>query len=205
MRRDQVSELHYITPVSNVVSICQRGILCNRLSQKHSRESVAMAEMQARRAVKVVPSGQGLHEYANLYLHARNPMLFKRKEQHANLCVLRVNHRVLDLPNAVITSQNAASGYARFYPSPNGLEHLDYNEVYAEYWTHPGDPIAEWRHKSIKCAEVLVPGQIGVEYLMGAYVSNPITKSALEAQLEAEGITLDVTINAHLFFVGGRP
>ena len=63
-----------------------------------------------------------MHEYVNLYFHARNPMLYLRQDKHADLSVLRVSPLVLDLAEAVITSQNAASTYVRFYPSPHELE-----------------------------------------------------------------------------------
>ena len=204
MRRTQITELHYITPLVNVVSICQRGILCNRLAERHRHQSVAMPEIQARRANKTVPGGRRLHDYANLYFHARNPMLYTRQAQHADLCVLRIGPNVLDLPEVVITSQNAASDYARFYPSPQGLAHLDYDQVFAEYWTHPGDLILEWQHKSVKCAEVLVPGQIAPSFIMGAYVSNADTEARLREQLRAKNINLDIIVDRHLFFLGGR-
>jgi hypothetical protein len=205
MRRNQVKELHYITPIVNVVSICRRGILCNRRAERYRHESVAMAEIQERRSTKTVPGGRRLHDYANLYFHARNPMLFLRKDQHISLCVLRIHPDVLDMPDVVITSGNAASGYARFFPSPQGLAYLDYEQVFAESWKHPGDPILEWQHKSTKCAEVLVPGQIEPALIVGAYVSNTDTESQLRDQLRAKNINLDIIVDRHLFFLGGKP
>lgn len=206
MRRDQLAELHFITPTSNVISILRQGILCNRLAeQQRGHQSVAMPEMQERRAKKIVPGGRRLHEYTNLYLHARNPMLYLRKHLHAELCVLRVSPQVLDLPDTVITSQNAASDYVAFYPSPQGLAKLDYELVFAEYWTHPDDPIFEYQHKSIKCAEVLVPNRVNSSLIKGAYVSNATTQTTLVEQLRTEKMTLDVRVNSHLFFQGGRP
>lgn len=188
-----------------MVSICREGILCHRLSRQRQHQSVAMQEIQDRRARKVVPGGRRLHEYANLYFHARNPMLFLRKDQHAELCVLRVSLAVLDLPAVVITSQNASSEYVKFYSSPGGLDHLDYDLVFAEYWTHPNDQLFQWRHKSIKCAEVLAPQQIAPELVFGAYVSNATTKSQMESLLRAEGLLLNLTVNGFLFFQGGAP
>jgi hypothetical protein len=164
-----------------------------------------MVEIQERRETTVVPGGKPLHEYANLYFHARNPMLFLRKAQHAELCVLRIDLAVLDLPGVVITSQNAASTYVRFYPSPQGLVHLNYDQVFAERWTHPGDLIAEWQHKSIKCAEVLVPGKVDPHFIIGAYVSNPETQTLLGQQLRAENVIWDIIVDRYLFFLGGRP
>lgn len=205
MRRDQLYELHYITPVSNLPSILREGILCNQASRRHGHASVAMPEIQERRSFKTVPGGRRLHDYACLYLHARNPMLYKRKDRHAELCILRVSTDVLELPEVVITSQNASSDYVRFYSAPDGLKYLDYELVFAEYWTHPDDPIEEYRHKSIKCAEVLVPDRVRLDYIFGAYVSNPDTRTIVETHARLAGHPLEVVVDRHLFFLGSRP
>ena len=196
MNRGDLSELHYITPIANIASIMQRGILSNRRVAKLQHQSVAKQEVQDLRAKVKVPGWRALHEYANLYICARNPMLYKRHAVHKSLCVLRIKPSVLDLPEVVITDQNAASDYRRFLPSPAGLSLIDGDMVFAEYWTHPGDQIAEWCHKSVKCAEVLVPDSVDPTYIFGAYVSNAESSEALAEQ--APG--LQVTINAHLFF-----
>jgi hypothetical protein len=158
-----------------------------------------MAEMQARRSTKVVPNGLPIHSYVNLYFHARNPMLSKLRAYHAELCVLRIDPAVLDHPNVVITSQNVSSNYVRYYSSPDGLAYLDKDLVYAESWLH-ADQIEEWQHKSIKCAEVLVPNRLDSVYIKGAYVSNQITKEQAQASLEAAKIDLELTIQRDLFF-----
>ena len=195
MRRDQLSELHYITPITNLPSVLSRGILSHRQAEKVRHRSVAMDEIQERRTRKRVPGGRALHEYVNLYFCARNPMLFKRKDQHAELCVIRVSTAVLDLPGVVITDQNAASDYALFSPAPDGLKYVDHDLVFAEYWTHE-DPIEQYRHRSIKCAEVLVPDSVPPSYILGAYVSGSTTQAAIEAL----GLDMSVTLSPHLFF-----
>ncbi len=134
-----------------------------------------------------------MHDYVNLYFCARNPMMFKRKAQHASLCVLRVSPDVLHLDGVVMTDRNAASGYARFAPSPSGLSIVNTELVFAEHWTH-GDVIEQWKHKSIKCAEVLVPDEVAFNFVLGAYVSCNSTKN----QLEAMGV--NITVNRDLFF-----
>lgn len=192
MNRADLKELHYITPIANIASILKLGILSHRRAAKMRPASVAKQEVQDLRARVHVPNGRALHEYANLYICARNPMLYKRLDMHEELCVLSVRPSVLDLPNVVITDQNAASGYARFLSSPNGLLSIDAKLVFADDWRHPGD----YRHRSVKCAEVLVPDSVDPAYIMGAYVSNAETLRSLAEQ--APG--LQVAIHAHLFF-----
>ena len=57
MRRDQLKELHYITPIQNVDSILRQGVLCNRLVEQYGHESVASPDIQKRRSIKTVPGG----------------------------------------------------------------------------------------------------------------------------------------------------
>lgn len=198
MTRAELQELHFIAPITNVASILQDGILSHNRAAKVAHESVAMPEIQDRRRLVVIPGGQRLHDYANLYINGRNKMLFRLKSQLADdtLCVLRVSPAVLDLPSVVISDSNASSDYCRFAGSPAGLGLIDRNLVFARYWTHPGNPIEEMRHGSIMCAEVLVPDCVDPGFIMGAYVS---CQEALET-LQATAPGLQATINRYLFF-----
>jgi hypothetical protein len=195
VERAELVELHYIAPIDNVPSIVQTGIVSHRRAANLRHQSVSMPEVQDKRAKVMVPGGRPLHDYANLYICARNPMLFKRKGQHANLCVLRIDPAVLDLPGVVISDSNAASEYVRFAAAPSGLTIVDRELTFAEYWTD-GDSIQKWRKAARKCAEVLVPERVEVRYVMGAYVSCQDSLALFDAL--ASGVT--ATVNAHLFF-----
>jgi len=195
VRGDELDELHYIAPHSNVLSICRLGILSHRRAEKVDHESVAMQEIQDRRTKVVVPGGRRLHEYVNLYVCARNPMLYKRQGQHAELCILRISPDVLDLPGVVVTDANASSPYVRFAAAPHGLSIVSRELTFAEYWTDP-DPVQYYRRKSAKCAEVLVPDCLDPQFIVGAYVS---CEESL-ARLNSMGMTVVATIDRHLFF-----
>lgn len=131
-----VTELHCIMPIANIESVMAHGILSHERAAKLKHRSVAMQPVQDGRDQKQVPRGLKLHQYANLYFHARNPMLFKRLPQVAGLCVLRVSVRVLGLPGTVITDCNAASDYVRFL-APAQWRFINFDDVYAPSWTHP--------------------------------------------------------------------
>ncbi len=192
----RVTELYCIMPIGNIPSVMQYGILSHEKASTLAHTDISLPDVQDRRKNKRVPGGLALHQYANLYFCARNPMMYKRQACQDQLCVLRVNRQILLLPDVVLTDQNAASNYVRFYKSPQGLHHINFDDVFAENWNHPEDQIAHWRHASIKCAEVLVPNSIDVEYIDGAYVANSI---ALE-RMKATEFRPTVTINAKMFF-----
>ncbi len=191
----RVTELHCIMPMVNIDSVMANGILSYERAAKLPHISVALQPVQDKRDQKHVPGGLRLHQYANLYFHARNPMLFKRLGEANGLCILRISTQALAIAGAVISDQNAASDYVRFF-DPTQWQYLDFDAIYAMNWKHPDDQIAEWRHKSRKCAEVLVPHKLQSQFLIGAYVID----SAAEIRLRQLGFTLPITVNPVLFF-----
>ena len=191
----RVTELHCIMPIGNVPSVLEHGILSYERAAKLPHHSVAMQPVQDKRDRKAVPGGLKLHQYANLYFHARNPMLHKRLAEVGELCVLRVSLDVLELPGAVITDQNAASDYVRFC-APRQWRLLDWDAIFAMDWRHAGDPIAYWRHKSRKCAEVPIPHRIEPGFVTGVYVFD----ATVATRVAALGCTLPTTVDTVLFF-----
>lgn len=198
MDRSELTELHYITAISNVPSILQHGLLSHERAAHVPHRSVAMDAIQARRSLKKVPGGRSLHEYVNLYINGRNVMLSKvlYGSSMDEICVLRISPAAIDLPRVVIADQNAASDYVRFADASAGLALVRRDTVFAEYWTHPDDQIAEWRHKSAMCAEVLIPDTVGRDLVLGAFVG---TKQA-EHDVKAVAAGLAVSVNEYMFF-----
>lgn len=192
---ERIKEFQCIMPVANIPSVLGHGILSYELMSKLPHHSVAMPEIQDRRDQKHVPGGLRLHQYANLYFHARNPMLFKRQTQFSELCVLQISVEVSKLEGVVFADCNASSDYVRFlHPSQSNLLNLD--DIYAMDWRHPNDSTAYFRHKSRKCAEVLIPQRVEPKFIAGAYVLN----AKVAESLKVLGFTPPITISPVLFF-----
>ena len=193
----RITEFQCIMPLENIPSVLKLGILSNERSAKIEHHSVAMEDVQEKRELKHVPGGLKLHQYANLYFHARNPMLYKRKGEINNLCVLRISTEILQLPGVVFADCNASSPYVRFL-APSQWALLDYEAIYAMDWNrqHANDPYAYRIHKARKCAEVLVPHVVETKFFIGAYVVDEAAKS----KLQALGFDLAVTIDSEMFF-----
>ncbi|EMN4465891.1 DUF4433 domain-containing protein [Aeromonas hydrophila] len=190
----RVTELHCIVPICNIRSVMQHGILSYERAAALPHTSVAMQAVQDRRDLVQIPRGLKLHQYANLYFHARNPMMYLRKGQAEQLCVLKVSRNVLAVASVVIADQNASSTYVRFL-SPQQLASLNLDRVYAQDW-RSDDQITYFQQKAAKCAEVLVPYSVPQSLIIGAYVVNNTAK----ASLQATGFSLPITINPDLFF-----
>ena len=84
----------------------------------------------------------------------------------------------------------------KFAGAPSGLRIVDQDLTFAEYWTSD-DPIDHFRRKFAKCAEVLVPGRIEPESIIGAYVSCEEAENSLGKQ----EVIMTVTIDQQMFFV----
>jgi ssDNA thymidine ADP-ribosyltransferase, DarT len=180
MDRAEVRELHFITPIENLASILKRGILSHNRAERIRHSSVASEDVQRWRRRKRLPGGLPLHDYANLYFHARNAMmsylLYGPGQHHQDLVVLRVFPEVLDLPNTVVTDGNSAAPATRFYPSPEGLRQLDAKLIFARSWTdEKGWAIPE--AKRARMAEVLVPNLVPSRYIRGCYVDTSRKRS----------------------------
>jgi len=196
VKRFELKELHYITAIENLASILKSGILSHHHTKRIGHTSIAMEEIQERRAKITIPGGLPLHEYVCLYICGRNVMLYKRRGQHKDICVLCVSPDVLDLPGVVITDANASSSYVSFRAAPNGLQIVDRELTFAERWDDP-DLIAYYRKKSAKCAEVLVPDRVAPQYIQGCYVS---CAGSCDRVL-AISPEIKVVVDAHLFFL----
>ena len=174
MDRDDLAEFHCIQPIENLPSIGERGILSHNGARGIPHRDVSNAEVQEKREVRTVPQADGsmrpLHDYANVFFHARNPMLFDRQHLHEELCVLRLKADLLDYPGAVIADGNAASDYSRLEPAPEGLAFVDRERTFAEYWTH-ANLYEYYERKRRRGAELLVPDRIPPDYINGVYVS----------------------------------
>ena len=172
--------LYSIMPVDNIPSVIKYGILSYDQVQRLQHTSVAMNDVQMKRDLVIIPRvGKRLHSYANLYFTHHNPMMYKRKDQADELCILVIDAKVMDIPGCILTDQNAASNIVRFFSPKEGLCTIDFEKVFAKYWICE-DYYESRINKRIKCAEVLIPDVVPYRYICGAYVVSEQVQSILE-------------------------
>ena len=190
-----------INTLDNVISIMRHGILSYKCAQKVEHTSLALESVQKIRNTKSVPNGMNLHQYASLYFSPRNPMMYylihhPERIVHNKLCVFMITPDVLSIAGTVMTDGNAAGTITRFYTPEEGLQMLDFSEIYATWWIDE-DPIIQDEKSRKKCAEVLVPHGIPFEMIRGAIVSNEISKSLLVSY----GFDKEIVIHSNTFFL----
>jgi len=196
MKLDEVEQLFYLTHIDNLDSIMKKGILSHSKVQNMPHKRIDMFEIQERRRIKRVSGGEKLHDYANLYFSARNPMLYKRKDEHKDICVLRISKEVLKISGVVVTTGNAASDYTSFNPPESGIEKLDRKLIFAKKWTDD-DPIVGCKKRTAKCAEILVPHYVPSSLIFGAYVSCKENQETLAKAYPS----LQIELNLVVFFL----
>ena len=195
MNRCDVAELHFITYIENVPSILTGGIMSHNKSRNINFRDISESGVQERRSKKKIPgTNKSLHDYANLYFDAHNPMLSARRSENDKICVLRIKNIVLNIDSVIITDKNAARE-CWFKTVDEGLPLLNKEEIYATFWTDDNDPIKEYKQKGIKCAEVLVPDRVHSDYIIGAYVANSTALNNLHKLSD-----LGIILKSKLFF-----
>lgn len=198
MERSDLPELHFITRIENLPSILALGILSYHRAEAVSHRSFAMTDVQARRAMVRVPDGtrlgRPLHDFANLYIHARNVTMWVRRGEHRDLAVICIDPAALDIPGATVASCNAAS-YPAWGFGADGLRILDKDSVFTDDWRDP-DPFVQGRQRKERCAEVLVPDVVPPAYFRAVRVSNDGTAARVTAMTS----TLRIIVDRKIFF-----
>lgn len=152
----RVKELHSIMPIANMGSVLKHGILSHNKCKEVPHNDISLENVQDKRDSKVVPNGLPLHDYANLYFCARNPMMYRRKSEAQDLCVLKISLKVTHLSDVVYTDQNAARNYVKFFSKSEVKKSINFDWVFADDWNDDNQAM-KWRKSSAKCAEVLIP------------------------------------------------
>lgn len=198
MDRADLAELHFICRIENLPSILDVGILSHKRAATVAHESFAMPEVQSRRETVRVPDGtrygRPLHEYANLYIHARNVTMWVRRDQHRELAVICVDPAVLDIPGTTVTDRNAAAS-PRWGAGATGLEMLEKERVFTDDWRDP-DPFVQARQRKERCAEVLVPDVVEPRFFRAIRVSCASSATRVRAMTT----NLLVIVDSKLFF-----
>ncbi len=187
--------VYNIQPINNIPSVIRYGILSYNRAQELNHESIAMVDVQSRRENIIIPTGGSLYSYANAYFDPRNPMMYKKQSIAQSLCVLAISSVIFNFDGTVISDGNAASEYSRFYSPLESIKKLNFNQIYDEWWVSE-DPYEQLKRKRIKCAEILVPGEIGYQYIVGAIVVNEQAK----CDLESKGFQKKIVVKPSVFF-----
>lgn len=181
--------IYNLVSIENVKSILKEGLLSKNemLSKGIQSTSVANDDVQSRRDAVRVPNGLELHDYANVYMDFRNPMLSSLRHKNNDICIICIDPKILNIPGVVMTDMNAARTLVIFYEVNYGLENINFRKIFMDNWTSD-DPTIYNDNKGAKCAEILVPHRIDPMYILGFVVCSEEAKSKLEKNVTGKKV-----------------
>ncbi len=178
MPTERQNQYYYITHIDNVPSIVQHGILSH-----NKREQMGIAHtpiydlgIVSRRRERSL-NGAVLGDYANLFLRAKNPMLWRVISEVGvdKLAIVAVKQEIRRKRDALVTDGNAAHSLTSFFPTSKYQEVVRglREDLQRQYWKE------EDGSKRRTMAEILVPDMIPSEMISAIYVANPIVRGSL--------------------------
>lgn len=188
-----LNHLFYIMHLTNYETVPKHKLLSRKQSEELAavRCDISNKEVQALRADRKENIFlRCIHDYVPLYLVPQNPMLYKIREQHADLVILAINLSVLDYHPHLFSDGNAASSDTIFSENIE-IIHASLPALTAQYWN--GHPEGKRR----RCVEALIYPCIGPGFIDFAYCSNEATASKVESIMN-----LRAKVNRQLFFPG---
>lgn len=156
LRQHRRSELNYLVHIDNLESILAIGILSKNEAERRGilHEDISLESVQGHRAARRL-GDRPLHDFVPLYFAPKTPMSSRLRERNEVLCLLVVGATKVcgDADELWVSDGNAATGATRFFPDPDGLDHVNWAVIDARYWA---DEIEFPDGKRQRSAELLV-------------------------------------------------
>jgi hypothetical protein len=192
-----VKALWYITHFNNVQSIMQRGILCHNAALELDPTRIDDTDVNKRRDRRITHN-RTLHDYANLYFHPRNGMMFRKvygdNVNRVDLVLIKVSKEIFQIEDVLMSDMNAAKDGALIRPWKVILPKLETAQIFAKYWNDPDETVRKQKMARMM-AEVLVPDCVATKFITG------VTVASYQAEDRAKQYGLpSVKINPDAFF-----
>jgi len=194
----QISEIYNISPIENIESILEYGLLSYNRAKMIFHKSVANIEIQNVRDNKIITKdGLTLHDFASCYFNPRNAMLYRLVSNGDKCIVFSISLDVLNLTDTLVSDRNASTQISRVYDVADGFAELDFEKIRSRYWVDASG-FQELSTKEKMQAEILVKDVILPKYFNKIYVDS------IETKMEILNITskynIEIEVNRDMFF-----
>jgi len=159
-----ISYLYYMTPLENLESILQNGLLCLNLIKSSNINHVSMSiksiqEVRSRRVI----NGKSANDFVPLFFSPKTPMLSKIKHENLycqeKILYICIDREILAEEGVCFSDGNVANYNTKIYCDLNDLRKLNWKIIRDTSWKRK-NPFEEQEAKRIKGAEVLVPKRV---------------------------------------------
>ncbi len=195
---EKIKQLFYITHIDNVASILKNGIMSHKMIEdnKIAFTKIYDSGIVSSRKLRKTPDNKSLWDYANVYLQARNPMLYRVlcEKDASEIAVIGIDRSVMQTPGSFFSAGNAASYSSDIVPikdSGNAFKEVK-SSLDSDWWND-----VDGSKRKIM-AECLIPNQISSDYLRTIYVSND--RNAEKVKQISAGYKIHVIPEPQLFF-----
>lgn len=177
-------ELFYITHVSNIKAILEKGILSHNKLEKASLnlKTVSIKSVEDKRSEVKTPDGRSLWDFARFYFQARNPMLFTAVRNYPlnEIAVIGIDKSIVERPDVFLSTGNAAHSNSRIVSGLEKQEILPFilDEVNRPFWNE-----ADGSKRTIM-AECLVPEGVAPSFIRSIYFGDYMTKYQVQQSIE---------------------
>lgn len=195
---EKIKQLFYITHIDNVASILKNGIMSHKMIEdnKMPYTKIYDSEIVSSRQLRKTPDDKSLWNYANVYLQARNPMLYRVlcEKDASEIAVIGIDRSIMTTSDSFFSAGNAASYSSDIVPiKDSGSAFKEVKSSLDSQWWNDVDG-----SKRKIMAECLIPNQIPPDYLRTIYVSNDANAEKIKAV--ASGYKIHVIPEPQLFF-----
>ena len=195
---EKIKQLFYITHIDNVASILKHGVMSHKTIEesKIPFTKIYDASIVSSRQHRKTPDGKSLWEYANIYLQARNPMLYRVlcEKNASDIVVFGIDRTIMTTPCSFFSAGNAASMLSEIVPIRESGKAFKVvkNDIESQWWKD------EDGSKRKIMAECLIPNLIPPDHIRTIYVSNNTNADKVKAI--TTGLKIDVIPEPKLFF-----
>lgn len=171
-----VKSLWYMAHWQNIRSILHLGILNHYEARDKCPDLIDISDPRAQywREYNEPVYNRKIHCYVPLYINPFNPMLYIRRNQIEQICLIEVMLNVLFDVDFLISDGNAASRGTCFHNSIDALAELSWEALEARYWTDIPDG------KRKRCAEVLIYPTVSPALFKDLYCFSDVTRRNID-------------------------
>jgi ssDNA thymidine ADP-ribosyltransferase, DarT len=215
------TDVFHITAIKNLPDIATaKGLVCKKTLDGNSAayQSIAYANLQNRRASKVVRAQQTLHEFVPFTFAPRSPMLsaiHNGNVQGFNGTQNDIAHLVSDAQTAanasldfLISDFHAVVAYATFYSALSDLDKIDWALFfeapriggYSRWWFSDANKQRYLKRSETRQAEFLVHGMFPLTLIREIGVANDSIASKVTQDLQRVGWQVPVRARPEWYY-----
>lgn len=201
-----IEELYYITDIDNVPSILEKGILSHNDVANIPHVDISDSKIQAYRKdkfIKIDNKDETLPLWSCVCLFAQPHNAMMHVSKNKNICIIRIDKKVLKRNDVYISDRNASCHNANFFKASDWALTDDSARCLYSRQSLPSFTSSTnlYEYKSIRQLEVLCPKRVSKNLILGFFVKAKNDMATLAHLIQEKALSLSIMLNANIFFL----